>query len=136
MLQIGQWVSINTRPTWGDRYFDADDIDTRDYVSCVRTREGHYVYELMGQDEDCLWTEDELTGLDDFEDMDEPTFWLGDEVHAGNIEDIQVITGISVSSMDNYEFVYELDEGVMYTLENSLKFKYDKDLRPAKYTLF
>lgn len=27
-------------------------------------------------------------------------------------------------------------KGVMYTLENSLKFKYDKDLRPANYTLF
>lgn len=46
------------------------------------------------------------------------------------------VVDIETDAVDAIDTVTRTAKGVMYTLENSLKFKYDKDLRPANYTLF
>lgn len=46
------------------------------------------------------------------------------------------VVNIETDTIDVVDTVSRTAKGVMYTLENSLKFKYDKDLRPANYTLF
>lgn len=43
---------------------------------------------------------------------------------------------IETDAIDVVDTVTRTATGVMYTLENSLKFKRDSDLRPANYTLF
>ena len=43
---------------------------------------------------------------------------------------------IETDTIDVVDTATRTATGVMYTLENSLKFRYDKDLRPANYTLF
>lgn len=46
------------------------------------------------------------------------------------------VVNVETDVIDVVDTVTRTATGVMYTLENSLKFKYDKDLRPANYTLF
>ena len=46
------------------------------------------------------------------------------------------VVDIETDVVDVIDTVTRTAKGVTYTLENSLKFKYDKDLRPANYTLF
>ena len=46
------------------------------------------------------------------------------------------VVNIETDTIDVIETVSRTAKGVMYTLENSLKLRYDKDLRPANYTLF
>ena len=43
---------------------------------------------------------------------------------------------IETDAVDIIDTAIRTAKGVTYTLENSLKFRYDKDLRPANYTLF
>lgn len=62
MLELGQWVQIDKSPMYGADYFDNDYINTHDWVVSIYVRDGHYVYELFSQDEDCLWMANELTG--------------------------------------------------------------------------
>ena len=46
------------------------------------------------------------------------------------------VVNIETDTIDTIETVTRTDKGDVYTLENSLKFRYDKDLRPVNYTLF
>lgn len=46
------------------------------------------------------------------------------------------VVDIETDAIDVVDTVTRTATGVMYTLENSLKFKRDSDLRPANYTLF
>ena len=46
------------------------------------------------------------------------------------------VVNIETDAVDVIDTVTRTAKGVTYTLENSLKFRYDKDLRPANYTLF
>ena len=46
------------------------------------------------------------------------------------------VVDVETDSIDVVDTVTRTATGVMYTLENSLKFKRDSDLRPANYTLF
>lgn len=46
------------------------------------------------------------------------------------------VVNVETDTIDVIDTANRTAKGVMYTLENSLKFKYDKDLRPANYTLF
>lgn len=46
------------------------------------------------------------------------------------------VVNVETDAIDVVDTVTRTATGVMYTLENSLKFRYDKDLRPANYTLF
>lgn len=46
------------------------------------------------------------------------------------------VVNIENDTIDVIDTASRTTKGVMYTLENSLKFKYDNDLRPANYTLF
>lgn len=132
MLELGQWVRINQRPTYGDEYFDTTDINTRDWIAGIYERDGQYVYELRDQDDDCLWTEDELTRSDNFKELDEPSFWLGDEVHKNDdAEDIRTI--IALSTVGD-EYLYMLDDWWYYESELTLHRKRD-DVHP-EYTLF
>lgn len=101
MLELGQWVQIDKSPTYGADYFDNDYINTQDWVVSIYMKDGHYVYELFSQDEDCLWMADELTGLDTFEDINEPTLDIGDEVYKdGDTQNIHTITAIAVDGDD------------------------------------
>ena len=129
MLQLGQWVRINRQPTFGDEYFDTADIKTRDWIAGIYECDGQYVYELRDQDDDCLWTEDELTRSDDFEELFEPSFWLGDEVRKNNDEDdIRTI-------IDGDDVLYKLDKGWWY-YDSELTLHRKKDDAHPDYTLF
>lgn len=46
------------------------------------------------------------------------------------------VVDIETDTIDVVDTATRTATGVMYTLENSLKFKRDSDLRPADYTLF
>lgn len=46
------------------------------------------------------------------------------------------VVNVETDTIDVVDTATRTATGVMYTLENSLKFRYDKDLRPANYTLF
>ena len=46
------------------------------------------------------------------------------------------VVNVETDTIDIVDTVTRTATGVMYTLENSLKFKRDSDLRPANYTLF
>lgn len=134
MLQLGQWVCINARPTYGVDDFDDDCINTRDWVSGIYIRDGRHVYELRDTNEECLWVEDELTVLDDIADLNEPSFWLGDEVYIGdNVSNIQPITGVAVDWDDDclYEFA-----GGLWREDWELTLYRKKDDVHPDYTLF
>lgn len=133
MLELGQWVRINRQPTFGDEYFDTADINTRDWIAGIYKCDGQYVYELRDQDDDCLWTEDELTRSDDFEELFEPSFWLGDEVRKNNDED-DIRTIIAVST-DGDDVLYKLDKGWWY-YDSELTLHRKKDDVHPDYTLF
>lgn len=133
MLELGQWVRINRQPTFGDEYFDTADINTRDWIAGIYECDGQYVYELRDQDDDCLWTEDELTRSDDFEELFEPSFWLGDEVRKNNDED-DIRTIIAVST-DGDDVLYKLDKGWWY-YDSELTLHRKKDDVHPDYTLF
>lgn len=133
MLELGQWVRINRQPTFGDEYFDTADINTRDWIAGIYECDGQYVYELRDQDDDCLWTEDELTRSDDFEELFEPSFWLGDEVRKNNDED-DIRTIIAVST-DGDDVLYKLDKGWWY-YDSELTLHRKKDDVHPEYTLF
>lgn len=133
MLELGQWVQINTRPTFGDDYFDGADIDTRDWISGIYIRDEQYVYELFSQDEDCLWMADELTGTDTFEDINEPTLAIGDEVYKdGDTQDIHTIAAIAV---DGDDFIYDINQGLWYGDWELTLFRKKNGVHPD-YTLF
>lgn len=134
MLELGQWVRINARPTYGADEFDDDCIDTRDWISGIYIRDGHHVYELRDTCEECLWVENELTVLNDVADLSESSLWLGDEVYIGdNILDIQLITGVTVDWDDDY--LYEFGGGLWYR-DWELKLCRKKDEAHPGYTLF
>lgn len=133
MLELGQWVRINRQPTFGDEYFDTADINTRDWIAGIYECDGQYVYELRDQDDDCLWTEDELTRSDDFEELFEPSFWLGDEVRKNNDED-DIRTIIAVST-DGDDVLYKLNKGWWY-YDSELTLHRKKDDVHPDYTLF
>lgn len=133
MLELGQWVRINRQPTFGDEYFNTADINTRDWIAGIYECDGQYVYELRDQDDDCLWTEDELTRSDDFEELFEPSFWLGDEVRKNNDED-DIRTIIAVST-DGDDVLYKLDKGWWY-YDSELTLHRKKDDVHPDYTLF
>ena len=46
------------------------------------------------------------------------------------------VVNVETDTIDVVDTATRTATGVMYTLENSLKFKRDSDLRPANYTLF
>lgn len=133
MLELGQWVHINHQPTYGADYFDNDDINTQDWIVSIHMRDGHYVYELFSQDEDCLWMADELTGSDTFEDIDEPSLDIGDEVYKnGDTQNIHTITAIAVYGGD---FIFNINPGHWYGAWELTLFRKKGDVHPD-YTLF
>lgn len=133
MLELGQWVRINHRPTYGDEYFDMADINTRDWIVSIYMKDGHYVYELFSQDEDCLWMANELTGTDTFEDINKPLLDIGDEVYRdGDTKDIHTITAISV---DGDDFICDISQGLWYGDWELTLFR-KKDGAHPEYTLF
>lgn len=133
MLELGQWVRINKSPTYGADYFDTDYTHTQDWIVSIHLRDGHYVYELFSQDEDCLWMATELTGSDTFEDIDEPTLDIGDEVYKdGDTQDIYTIAAISV---DGDEFICDIKQGLWYGDWELTLFRKKDGVHPD-YTLF
>lgn len=133
MLELGQWVRINARPTYGDEYFDTADINTQDWIVSIYMKDGHYVYELFSQDEDCLWMANELTGTDTFEDINEPSLGIGDEVYKdGDTQDIHTITAISV---DGDDFICDISQGLWYGDWELTLFRKKDGVHPD-YTLF
>ena len=96
-------------------------------------KDGHYVYELFSQDEDCLWMATELTGLGTFEDIDEPSLYIGDEVYKdGNTQDIHTIAAIAV---DGDDFIYDISQGLWYGDWELTLFRKKDGVHPD-YTLF
>ena len=133
MLELGQWVRINKSPTYGADYFDTDYTHTQDWIVSIHMRDGHYVYELFSQDEDCLWMANELTGTDTFEDINEPLLDIGDEVYKdGDTQDIHTITAISV---DGDDFICDISQGLWYGDWELTLFR-KKDGVHSDYTLF
>lgn len=133
MLELGQWVRITTRPTYGDEYFDTADINTRDWIAGIYECDGQYVYELFSQDEDCLWMADELTGSDTFEDINEPSLDIGDEVYKdGDTQDTHTIVAISV---DGDDVIYDINQG-LWCGDWELTLFRKKDGAHLGYTLF
>ena len=55
-------------------------------------------------------------------------------LHQFNVGDR--VVNVETDTIDVVDTATRTATGVMYTLENSLKFKRDSDLRPADYTLF
>lgn len=133
MLELGQWVQIVKSPTYGADYFDNDYINTQDWIVSIYMKDGHYVYELFSQDEDCLWMANELTGTDTFEDINKPLLDIGDEVYKdGDTQDIHTITAISV---DGDDFICDISQGLWYG-DWELTLCRKKDGAHPEYTLF
>ena len=133
MLELGQWVQIDESPTYGADYFDNDYINTQDWIVSIYMKDGHYVYELFSQDEDCLWMANELTGTDTFEDINKPLLDIGDEVYRdGDTKDIHTITAISV---DGDDFICDISQGLWYG-DGELTLFRKKDGGHPDYTLF
>ena len=133
MLELGQWVRINHRPTYGDEYFDTAGINTRDWIVSIYMKDGHYVYELFSQDEDCLWMANELTGTDTFEDINKPLLDIGDEVYKdGDTQDIYTIAAIAV---DGDDFICDISQGLWYGDWELTLFRKKDGVHPD-YTLF
>ena len=130
MLELGQWVQIDKSPTYGADYFDNDYLNTHDWIVSIYVRDGHYVYELFSQDEDCLWMADEITGSDTFEDINEPSLDIGDEVYKDG--DTHTITAISV---DGDDFICDISQGLWYGDWELTLYRKKDDVHPD-YTLF
>lgn len=88
-----------------------------------RTESGITKYALLNYP-GRYFLEEELTLVDKY-NAGRSQFTVGDRV-----------VKIETDTIDTIETVTRTAKGDVYTLENSLKFRYDKDLRPANYTLF
>lgn len=89
----------------------------------VRTESGDIKYALHNY-HGRRFLEEELTLVDKY-NAGRSQFTVGDRV-----------VNIETDTIETIETVTRTDKGDVYTLENSLKFKRDSDLRPANYTLF
>ena len=133
MIELGQYVRVDKIPSYGAEYFYSGDITIQDWVTGIYLRDGRYVYELYDQDEDCLWTEDEVTVRGDYEEVAEPAFWFGDEVYVnGDIEDTRTITAVAG---DTEDILYKCGEDIWRYERELTLFRKKDDIHP-EYTLF
>ena len=111
MLMLQQKVRILAEPYLGEEQFDDDRIGQVTNIMSLILRDEDVLYQLEGQDSECLWREDEL-GAGACTLIDEPLFNLGDDVlvHRIGEPDILQTVGAIYGTEKDFRYLFE-EEG-------------------------
>ena len=80
MLKLGQMVTIDEPPTYGQDCFDRSELGLHDRVYAMRTSDNEIIYQLSCQPGVCWWARDAISDTDEYTLDSVPQFELGDDV--------------------------------------------------------
>lgn len=109
MLKIGQRVIVKGRPDRGRSFYRGRNSNDNTYVFGIVTIDDEVYYQVDGYSTRCLWHEERLQSLYEYQYYDEPAFSLHDKLmtSTGVITTVVAIIG----STAGYRYLFDdLDE--------------------------